>query len=169
MVKGARSLAERLRDDVVVKPRKPVPHAFVLEALDVLSPRTRPMFGCVAVYIGQKIVLLLRDKAKAPEDNGVWLATIPEHHESLRGEFPNMRSIRLLGKPVTGWQLLAVDAPDFEAAALRACELIVLGDPRIGKIPTQSRTRPSTPSRTKASRRVQPGSAAATRRSRGTH
>jgi hypothetical protein len=46
-----------------------------------------------------------------------------------------MRSIQVLGKPVTGWQVLPVDAPDFESAALRACELVLAGDPRIGKIP----------------------------------
>jgi hypothetical protein len=46
-----------------------------------------------------------------------------------------MRSIQVLGKPVTGWQVLPVDAPDFESAALRACELVLAGDPRIGNIP----------------------------------
>jgi IS1 family transposase len=46
-----------------------------------------------------------------------------------------MRSIQVLGKRVTGWQVLPVDAPDFESAALRACELVLAGDARIGKIP----------------------------------
>ena len=96
---------------------------------------TQPMFGCLAVYVEDKIVMALRDKLKNADDNGVWLATTPEHHESLRREFPNMRSIRLLGKKVTGWQILPVDTPDFEEAALRACELIIAGDHRIGKIP----------------------------------
>src|SRR5215472_10303854 len=114
---------------------KAVPHEFVLEALAVAHPTTRPMFGCLAVYLGDKIVLALRDKQTNAEDNGVWLATTTEHHESLRREFPNMRSIRLLGKAVTGWQILPIDAPDFEEAALRACELVVARDPRIGKIP----------------------------------
>ncbi len=68
-------------------------------------------------------------------DNGVWLATTREHHDSLRGEFPNMRSIGVLGKAVTGWQLLPADAVDFEESAMRACELIASGDVRIGKIP----------------------------------
>jgi len=40
------------------------------------------------------------------EDKGVWLATTEEHHQSLRREFPNMRSIRLFGKKVTNWQVL---------------------------------------------------------------
>jgi hypothetical protein len=124
-----------------LKRRKPVPHEFVLEALTELSPATRPMFGCLAVYVGKKIVLALRDKVDETADNGVWLATTEEHHESLRGEFPNMRSIQVFGKPVTGWQVLTASAADFEEAALRACELIIAGDPRIGKIPKAKRKR----------------------------
>src|SRR5579864_6894585 len=117
------------------KQRKPIPHAFVLDAIASLSPYTRPMFGCLAIYVKDKIVLILRDKLTSTADNGVWLATTNEHHESLRREFPNMRSIQVLGKPVTGWQVLPTDAPDFESAAMRACELVLAGDPRIGKIP----------------------------------
>src|SRR5579864_719766 len=117
------------------RPRKSVPHEFVLEALAALSPWTRPMFGCLAVYVGEKIVLILREKPGQSADNGVWLATTREHHESLRGEFPSMRSIQVLGKKVTGWQVLPADAPDFEEAAMRACELIIARDPRIGKVP----------------------------------
>jgi len=82
-----------------------------------------------------RIVLALRDRPTAVADNGVWLATSQEHHESLRGEFPHMRSVGVLGKEVTGWQLLPADAPDFEEAALRACGLILARDPRIGKVP----------------------------------
>ncbi len=118
-----------------MKRSKPAPHAFVLDAIAAMSPRTRPMFGCLAVYVGDKIVFALRDKDSAAADNGVWLATTAEHHESLRGEFPHMRSIQVLGKGVTGWQVLPAEAPDFEEAALRACELIAAGDPRIGKRP----------------------------------
>jgi hypothetical protein len=95
------------------------------------------MFGCLAVYVGEKIVFVLRDKRdnKTETDNGVWLATTQEHHESLCREFPNMRSIQVLGKEVTGWQVLPSDASDFEQAALRACHLVLARDCRIGKIP----------------------------------
>jgi hypothetical protein len=118
------------------KPRKRVPHEFVLEALTELEPRTNPMFGCLAVYVGEKIVLILRDKRDhTAADDGVWLATSQDHHASLRRDFPNMRSIAVFGKEVTGWQVLPADAPDFEAAALHACELIAAHDPRIGKVP----------------------------------
>jgi len=130
----------------VVKRRKPVPHEFVLDALASLSPRTRPMFGCLAIYVEDKIVLILRnkdnnneDKRDQTADNGVWLATTEQHHQSLRRDFPNMRSIRVLGKKVTGWQVLPADTPDFEEAALRACELVLARDPRIGKVPKARR------------------------------
>src|SRR5215472_10936066 len=122
-------------DASLPKQRKPIPHAFVLDEISTLSPYTRPMFGCLAIYVKDKIVLILRDKPTNTADNGVWVATTEEHHQSLRREFPNMRSIQVLGKPVTGWQVLPVDAPDFESSALRACELVLAGDPRIGKIP----------------------------------
>jgi hypothetical protein len=120
---------------IPVKQRKPVPHEFVLDALGDLPTRTRPMFGCLSVYLGDKIVLILRDKRDNSPDNGLWLATTQEHHQSLRREFPLMRSIQVFGKEVTGWQVLPADAPDFEEAAHRACELIVARDPRIGKVP----------------------------------
>ena len=134
-----------------LKPRKVVPHAFVLDAIAPLSPETRPMFGCLAVYVADKIVLILRDKRDSAADNGVWLATTAEHHESLRREFPNMRSIQVLGKKVTGWQVLPADAPDFEPAALRACELIAAGDLRIGKVPESRRAPRSSTKKTQKS------------------
>ena len=141
-------------DPFFLKPRKGVPHEFVLEALAPLSPHTRPMFGCLAVYVGEKIVLVLRDKREAPSDNGVWLATTEEHHQSLRQEFPSMRSIGVLGKEVTGWQVLPADTPDFEQAALRACELILARDSRIGKIPgTRARRKPEGKKVQKSSKR----------------
>ncbi len=131
--------AAREQGFLQAKARKRVPLAFVLEALAEVEPRTNPMFGCLAVYVGERIVLILRDRPKFPKDNGVWMATTPEHHESLRAEFPNMRSVGLLGKKITGWQVLGVDTPDFEQAALRACELVVKGDARIGKVPKGKR------------------------------
>ena len=137
MTKPRRDKASFPLDDTpfAIKQRKAIPHEFVLDAMAPLSPETRSMFGCLAVYVQDKIVLILRDKRDGTADNGVWLATTEEHHQSLRREFPNMRSIQVFGKKVTGWQVLPADAKDFEEAALRACELVLAGDPRIGKVP----------------------------------
>jgi hypothetical protein len=141
----AKRQQERLLHDseFQLKPRKPVPHRFVLDALAELEPRTNPMFGCLAIYVGEKIVLILRDKPSYPSDNGVWLATSHEHHDSLRDEFPSMRSIQLLGKKITGWQVLPADSKNFESDALRACELVLAGDARIGKVPGARRAKRS--------------------------
>lgn len=121
------------------------PHEFVLEALTAVSPRTRPMFGGVAVYVGEKILFMLRDRPKLPEDNGVWVVVSDAGHiESLRAELPGMRPIGLLRGKIAHWQLLPMDSPDFEESVLRACELIVARDPRIGKIPVgKSKRKPA--------------------------
>ena len=132
---GRKRVQAPLQDPLGIRKRKSLPYEFVLDALAPLHPYTRPMFGCLAVYAGDKILLVLRDKPDQTQDNGVWLATSPEHHASLRREFPHMRSIAVLGAKVTSWQILPADAPDFEQSALRACDLAIAGDPRIGKIP----------------------------------
>ena len=60
------------------KKRKAVPYDFVLEELEALRPRTKPMFGCLAVYVEEKIVLILRERHGSPADNGVCAG----HHRS---------------------------------------------------------------------------------------
>ena len=115
---------------------KKLPFEFVLEALARANPRIKPMFGCQAIYLGEKIVLILRKRNEYEEDNGVWVATGPEHHASLRKDFPSLRSIRLLGAgATTSWQNLPCEADDFEESVTKACEFILKGDVRIGKIP----------------------------------
>ena len=128
-----------MKDPLNARAKKAPPFPFVLDALDGVVTRTNPMFGSLALYVREKIVLILRHKGDGSRDDGVWLATAAEHHESLRREFPNMRSVAVFGLPVTHWQVLAVDTPDFEEAALRACELIAARDPRIGRVPKARR------------------------------
>lgn len=109
------------------------------------------MFGCTAVYVGERIVMILRERPLHIEDNGVWIATTAEHHASLRGELPSLRSILVLNEGrITGWQNLPVDGPDFEEEVLRACALVRADDPRIGKIP--KRKSPTTAKRGRARR-----------------
>ena len=127
------------RLDPVIR-RKRVPHEFVLDAIAEVRPRTRAMFGSFAVYVGKKIVFLLRDRPADPQANGVWLAIPTEFQESLHADFPNAGPVKIMGKDISGWRLLAVDADDFEASALHACELVVRNDPRIGKVPNKKRT-----------------------------
>ena len=116
-----------------MKKQKSIPFSFVLENLHRLDPVIKPMFGCHSVYIGNKVVLTLREKDDI--DSGVWIATVPEFHSSLKKEFPNMRSITVFGTGTSSWQVLPKDADDFEASVNHLCDLVIKGDPRIGKIP----------------------------------
>lgn len=115
------------------KVQKPVPFNFAIENLFALAPTIKAMFGAYAIYVGNKIVLILRDKKD--EDSGVWIATTPEHHASLKKDFPSMRSIKVFGPGESGWQVLPMDADDFESSVNQVCDLILKNDKRIGKIP----------------------------------
>ncbi len=118
----------------MAKPKE-IPFSFVLEKLDRLDPVIKPMFGCYAIYSGDKMLFMLREKETADEDNGVWVATAIEHHESLKKIFPSIRSVSVLGKPPTAWQNIPSTADDFEESVLLACDLALKNDKRIGKIP----------------------------------
>jgi len=115
--------------------KKKIPFEFVIENLLPLDPVVKPMFGCHAIYIAERIIFILRDRPKHPEDNGVWLATSIEYHESLKGEFPSMRSITVFGPGATKWQVLPLEDDNFETEVNKACDLVLKGDERIGKIP----------------------------------
>lgn len=124
-----------------VKTQKKPPFEFVLDALETLHPQTRPMFGCLAVYVGEKLVLILRDRGNPQdrEDDGIWVVmpNAAQAHE-LRRDLPSLRPIRLFeGGGPTVWQVIPVESDNFEEEALRACELIQAGDPRIGKVPAK--------------------------------
>lgn len=93
------------------------------------------MFGCYSIYVGLKIVLILRDRRNPAEDDGVWVATTAEHHESLRKEIPSLRDIALFGPGPTGWQVIPVDSDSFDDDVARVCQLIRKDDERVGKIP----------------------------------
>ena len=133
-----------------------IPFDFVLEELAALAPWTRPMFGCTAVYVDERIVFILRDKADA--DTGVWVATTREHHASLRREMPSLRSITVFGPGESGWQVLPHDAADFEDSVLRACALVRAGDARIGKVPKPKKPRGAHPA-TRAKAKPKPRAA----------
>jgi hypothetical protein len=65
-------VSARAKGDVLrAAPRKRVPFDFVLDELDGLAPVTRPMFGCTAVYVGERIVMVLRERPGEAHDDGV--------------------------------------------------------------------------------------------------
>jgi len=120
---------------------KNIPFNFVFDYLYPLEIRVKPMFGLWAIYAGEKIMLILRQRKANPEINGVWVATTPEHHPSLKKALPDLRSISTYaddGSDVsdeTEWQLIPQDSDEFEASVRKVCEWIKHLDPHIGRIP----------------------------------
>jgi hypothetical protein len=126
--------------------RRTAPHQFVLEVLAPLEPEVRPMFSGFAVYVGDKIVLMLRDSLKSPADNGVWLVFSESAQLDDAGilrDFPSLRTIDLLHGKIAHWRLIPSDRPTFESEALRACELLLKKDSRLGRVPQSRKTRPA--------------------------
>jgi hypothetical protein len=113
------------------------PFPFILDLLSGLDYEVKPMFGCHAIYSGQKILIIVRKKDAHEESNGVWIATDYTHHDSLRKTFSGLQSVSLLsgkGKE-TAWQMIAYSDNNFEEKVNLLCELICKGDGRIGKVP----------------------------------
>lgn len=95
----------------------------------------KKMFGMHYIYLGKKIMLILRKRENESDLNGIWVATSKSHHESLKTEIPELGAFFINGDERHGhWLLLQDDAEDFESAAIRICELISHHDPRIGNI-----------------------------------
>ncbi|MGH9679825.1 MAG: hypothetical protein ACRD4Y_07725 [Candidatus Acidiferrales bacterium] len=123
------------------EPAFPFIHDELFESILASRVRTHPMFGCHAVYIDEKIVFILRNKheAKTLRDDGLWVAMMPEHRESLRLDYPALRPIEMFAargrEGFGGWLNLPASEDGFEETALALCRLVIQGDPRIGKIP----------------------------------
>ena len=108
------------------------------------------MFSGFAVYVGEKIVLMLRDSLKQPKDNGLWLVfsdTANLADPGIRQDFPSLRLIDLLGGKIGHWRLIPADSSTFESEALHACELVLKHDPRLGRVPQSRQARSAKPRR----------------------
>ena len=117
-----------------------IPHAFLLDLLYPLPVRTQPMFGNVSFYVGEKIYFSTRSRADKPADNGIWVGTTVDHHESLRAEFPSLTTLN--NYRIKSWLLLPETAEDFEESARALCLAVMAEDPRIGVTPKPKKNRP---------------------------
>ena len=68
---------------------------FVIEQLYSRHPQVKPMFGAHGVYADNKIICILREKDSYLDDNGIWIASHSEHHESLKKLIPILRKIQM--------------------------------------------------------------------------
>lgn len=107
---------------------------FVLDELMPVRPIIKRMFGFTYVYLDEKLFLALRQSDKQPNTNGVWIFTASEHLESLRLEFPDLPRQNFWKSGKNGWVILTSRLENFEEFVYKACELILCGDQRLGRV-----------------------------------
>lgn len=114
--------------------RNKVPFPFILEEIASLRPLVKRIFGFTYVYLDERLLFSLRDSTRQPATNGMWLFTSAEHLESLAREFPELPKRQFWRSGDNCWVVLASRLGCFEEYAFKACELILNGDQRIGRL-----------------------------------
>lgn len=114
--------------------KKDGPFQFVLEELVSLRPTIKRMFGFTYVYLDHQLLFALRASVKRSGTNGLWIFTTDEHLESLAREFPLLPRRQLWRSGKNCWIVLASRLEDFEEYAFKACELVLNGDQRVGRV-----------------------------------
>lgn len=110
--------------------RKPNPLEWIFEPLaEEPAFFRRPMFGCEAAYLGERIVLVLA--AKEEPWNGILVPTERAHHASIARDIGALAPHGVLGK----WLYVSQSEDAFEATAAAVVERIRRRDPRFGVVP----------------------------------
>ncbi|HKO98968.1 MAG TPA: hypothetical protein VJU86_18345 [Pyrinomonadaceae bacterium] len=122
--------------------KRRLPFDFVIEELAPLRPIVKQAFGFVYVYLDDTLLLALRDSVKQPATNGMWLFTSREHVDNLAREFPELSRRQIWRSGKNCWIVLASRLEYFEEYALKACELILNGDRRIGRVTNRTHHAP---------------------------
>lgn len=111
-----------------------IPFPFVLDELSSIRPTVRQAFGFTYFYLDDRLLCCLRNSSKQPGSNGMWLFTTTEHVDSLAKEFPDLSRRYLWRSGKNAWVVLPSRLAEFEEYAFKACELILNGDRRVGRI-----------------------------------
>jgi hypothetical protein len=120
----------------------PLPFAFVVDELSPLRPTIRRVFGFTYLYVGELLLCGLRDSVKKPASNGMWLFTTRDHVDQLGAEFPELPKRYLWRSKENAWVILPSKLEEFENYAFKACEMIINGDRRIGRLSRGQVARP---------------------------
>jgi hypothetical protein len=112
------------------KVKRQHPFQWLLESVETEpSFFQKPMFGCQAVYLFGKLVLVLA--AQEEPWNGLLVCTSREFHSVLIDDYPALEPHPVLGK----WLYLAQAHDSFEETAQQLIQQIIKNDPRIGVEP----------------------------------
>lgn len=110
------------------------PFPFVIDELMPLRPTLKRVFGFTYLYLDGIVLCALRDSVKRTNTNGMWLFTTLEFVDQLGAEFPELPRRYLWRSGNNAWVILPAKIEHFEEYAFKACELIVNGDRRIGRV-----------------------------------
>ena len=99
--------------------------------MDEPSYLERSMFGCLAIYLHGRMVLLLSE-GEEPW-NGLLIPTEHEHHIPILTEFKDIVQHPVLKK----WLYLPENTEDFESVAYDIVHCIEMNDPRFGVEPKE--------------------------------
>jgi len=91
----------------------------------------RAWFGCRAIYLNGRLMLVLRS-GQEPW-NGLLIATEKEFHDSIRQEFETVVQHPVLKK----WLYLPENSEDFEDVSSEIVEAIRIGDQKFGVEPKE--------------------------------
>jgi len=120
---------------------KQTPFQFILDELTPIRPNITRAFGFTYIYLDDLLLCCLRASEKAPNTNGMWLFTTTEHVDSLGSEFQDLPRRYLWRSKPNAWVVLPSRLENFEEHAFKACELIVNGDHRIGRVSKREQSR----------------------------
>ena len=121
--------------------KQATPFPFIIDELISIRPTIKQAFGFTYLYLDERLVCGLRNSAKQPSSNGMWIFTTTEDIESLAKEFPQLSRRYLWRSGKNAWVVLPSRLAEFEEYAFKACELILHGDRRIGRTTRGQSTR----------------------------
>ena len=130
------------------KPKKQFTLDWAFEAFsDHSTFYSKRMFGGIAAYVHDKIVMLISEETDTKEYrgksydfdlwNGILIPTEREFHGDIQKQFKNLVQHPVLGK----WLYLQMADADFESTASEIAELISKNDHRFGVFPKEKKKR----------------------------
>src|SRR5271169_3410401 len=106
-------------------------HEWILEEfIDLPTFFTKRMFGGLAAYLRERLMLLLVEPTKSGRWNwhGVLVCTDYKHHTSIQAEFPALMPHEVLRK----WLFIDSTHEDFESTMEAVAKRAANNDPRFG-------------------------------------
>jgi hypothetical protein len=114
------------------KKKKQHPLLWVVESLmEEPSYLEKPMFGCLAIYLHGRLMLVLAS-GEEPWD-GLLIPTEHQFHDAILKEFRDVVQHSVLKK----WLYLPEATEDFESVASDIVEAVRMNDPRFGVEPQE--------------------------------